>query len=70
MGFTIASLSLAGWSLECCPKCVPTNHCQSFQVAVELDLARFWEVEEIPRVKRMSKENRQCGALRHNDLCC
>ena len=25
MGFTIASLSLAGWSLECCPKCVPTN---------------------------------------------
>ena len=25
MGFTIASLSLDGWSLECCPKCVPTN---------------------------------------------
>ena len=25
MGFTIASLSSAGWSLECCPKCVPTN---------------------------------------------
>ena len=25
MGFTIASLSLAEWSLECCPKCVPTN---------------------------------------------
>ena len=25
MGFTIASLSLAGWSLECCPKCMPTN---------------------------------------------
>ena len=23
--FTIAGLSLAGWSLECCPKCVPTN---------------------------------------------
>ena len=33
---------------------------QSFQVAVELDLARFWEVEEIPGVKPMSKENRQC----------
>ena len=27
---------------------------------MELDLARFWEVEEIPRVKPMSKENRQC----------
>ena len=25
MGFTIASLSSAGWSLECCLKCVPTN---------------------------------------------
>ena len=25
MGFIFASLSLAGWSLECCPKCVPTN---------------------------------------------
>ena len=37
-----------------------TYQCQSFQVAVELDLARFWEVEEIPRVKPMSKENRQC----------
>ena len=34
--------------------------CQSFQVAVELDLARFWEVEEIPRKKPMPKENRQC----------
>ena len=33
---------------------------QSFQVAVELDLARFWEVKEIPRVKPMSEENRQC----------
>ena len=27
---------------------------------MELDLARFWEVEEIPRVKPKSKENRQC----------
>ena len=34
--------------------------CQTFQVAVELDLTRFWEVEEILRVKPMSKENRQC----------
>ena len=25
LGFTITSLSLAGCSLECCPKCVPTN---------------------------------------------
>ena len=25
MGFTIASLSLTGWSLECCPKCVPAK---------------------------------------------
>ena len=33
---------------------------QSFHVAVELDLARFWEVEEIPRVKPTSKENPQC----------
>ena len=33
---------------------------QSFQVAVELELARFWEVEEIPRVKLMSKEKHQC----------
>ena len=38
---------------------------QSFQVAVELDLARFWEVEEVPRVKQMTKENRQC--LEHYD---
>ena len=27
---------------------------------MELNLARFWEVEEIPRVKPMFKENRQC----------
>ena len=27
---------------------------------MELDLTRFWEVEEIPRVKPMFKENRQC----------
>ena len=36
-----------------------TYQCQSFQVAVELDLARFWEVEVSPRVKPMSKKNRQ-----------
>ena len=39
---------------------VRAYQCQYFQVAVELDPARFWEVEEIPRVKPMSKENRQC----------
>ena len=41
--------------------------CQSFQVAVELDLARFWEVEEIPRVKPSKdvQRNRQC--VEHND---
>ena len=33
--------------------------CQPFQVIVELDLARFCEIEEIPRVEPMSKENRQ-----------
>ena len=27
---------------------------------MELDLASFWEAEEIPRVNPMSKENRQC----------
>ena len=40
---------------------VRPNQCQFFQVAVELDLTRFWEVEEIPRVKPMSKEHRQCA---------
>ena len=30
---------------------------QSFEVSVELDLARIWEVEEIPQVKPMSNEN-------------
>ena len=34
--------------------------CQSFQVAVELGMACFWEFEEIPRVEPMSKEHRQC----------
>ena len=53
-------LRLGGyWRVVPCA-CLPMSICQSFQVAVELDLARFWEVEEIPRVKPMSKENRQC----------
>ena len=39
---------------------VRAYQCQSFKVAVELDIARFWEGEEIPRVKPMSKENCQC----------
>ena len=39
--------------------------CQSFQIVVELDLVRFWEVEEIPRVKPMPKEN--CECVKHYD---
>ena len=46
------------WSVV--PSAVRAYQCQTFQVAMELDLTRFWEVEEIPRVKPMSKENRQC----------
>ena len=38
---------------------------QSFRIAVELYHARFWEVEEIPRLKLMSKEIRQC--VEHSD---
>ena len=52
--------SIFGWVVTGVLSQVRTYQCQSFQVAVELDLARFWEVEEIPRVKPMSKENRQC----------
>ena len=59
MGFTIASISLAGWSLECCPKCVHTN-INPFKLQWNWILLAFWEVEEIPRVKPMSKEHRQC----------
>ena len=52
--------SIFGWVVTGVLSKVRTYQCQSFQVAVEQDLARFWEVEEIPRVKPMSKENRQC----------
>ena len=52
--------SLLGWVVNGVLSQVRTYQGQSFQVAVELDLVRFWEVEEIPRVKPMSKENRQC----------
>ena len=52
--------SIFGWVVTGVLPQVRTYQCQSFQVAVELDLARFWKVEEIPRVKPMSKENRQC----------
>ena len=52
--------SIFGWVVTGVLSQVRTYQCQSFQVAMELDLARFWEVEEIPRVKPMSKENRQC----------
>ena len=52
--------SIFGWVVTGVLSQERAYQCQSFQVAVELDLARFWEVEEIPRVKPMSKENRQC----------
>ena len=52
--------SIFGWVVTGVLSQVRAYQCQSFQVAVELDLAHFWEVEEIPRVKPMSKENRQC----------
>ena len=52
--------SIFGWVVTGVLSQVRTNQCQSFQVAVELDLARFWEVEEIPQVKPLSKENIQC----------
>ena len=52
--------SIFGWVVTRVLSQVRAFHCQSFQVAVELDLARFWEVEEMPRVKPMSKENLQC----------
>ena len=53
--------SIFGWVVTGVLSQVRAYQCQSFQVAVELGLARFWEVEEIPRVKPMSKENRQCA---------
>ena len=52
--------SIFGWVVTGVLSQVRAYQCQSFQVAVELHLARFWEVKEIPRVKPMSKENRQC----------
>ena len=42
--------SIFGWVVTGVLSQVRAYQCQSFQVAVELDLARFWEVEEIPRV--------------------
>ena len=57
--------SIFGWVITAVLSQVRTYQCQSFQVAVELDLARFWKVEEIPRVKPMSKENRQ--SVEHYD---
>ena len=52
--------SIFGWVVTGVLSQVRTYQYQSFQVAVELDLARFWENEEIRRVKPMCKENRQC----------
>ena len=51
--------SLAGWSLECCPKCVPTN-VNPFKLQWNWTLLASGKSKEIPRVKPMSKENRQC----------
>ena len=53
--------SIFGWVVTGVLGHVRPYQCQSFQVAVELGLTRFWEVEEIPRVKPVSKENRQCA---------
>ena len=51
--------SIFGWVVTgVCPKCVPTN-----VNPLKLQwswILYFWENEEIPRVKPMSKENRQC----------
>ena len=52
--------SIFGWVVTEVLGHVRPYQFQSFQVAVELDLARFWKVEEIPRVKPISKDNRQC----------
>ena len=48
--------SIFGWVVTGVLSQVRAYQCQSFQVAVELDRARFWEVEEIPRMKPMSKK--------------
>ena len=53
--------SIFGWVVTGVLGHVRPYQSQSFQIAVELDLTRFWEVEEIPRVKPISKENRQCA---------
>ena len=52
--------SIFGWVVTEVLPHLSAYQCQTFQVDVELDLARFWEVEETPRVKPMSKESRQC----------
>ena len=57
--------SIFGWVVFGVVSQMCAYQCLSFQVAVELDLARLSEVEEIPRVKLMSKENRQ--SVKHYD---
>ena len=52
--------SIFGWVVTGVLSQVRAYQCQSYEVAVELDISRFWEIEEIPRVKPMSKENCQC----------
>ena len=47
--------SIFGWVVTGMLSQVRAYQCQSFKVAVELDIARFWGGEEIPRVKPMSK---------------
>ena len=54
-----------GWVVTGVLPQVRAYQCISFQVAVELDLVCFWEVEEISRVKPMSEENRHC--VEHHD---
>ena len=62
--------SIFGWVVTGVLSQVPAYQCQSFQVAVELDLARFWELES-PRVEaHVQRKSSLCEALRHNDLCC
>ena len=63
MGFTIASLSSAGWSLECCPKCVPTN-VYPFKLQWNWTLLASGKLRDSSS-KADVQENRQC--LEHYD---
>ena len=52
--------TIFGWVITGVLTNVRSYQCNYFQVAVELYLAHFWELGEIPRVKPVSKQNRQC----------